>query len=241
VTNAKVRVTAPKAYVPSEKLVQLYASRYSWKREELAAVLARFGPLPEFGQEQLIKYLVLAFGAYQLAALTKKRATAGERHKHLEKIEKTAQTLLRLVEHDPQKNPFAATWLEAAGVSAQGRDARTVNAELLEAHQEVENSIVTLRKLHKRAKAAADAAATQVDHKRGGTRRHPSAKGQLIRHAIETYHHMRGQYPESGNESGFGGPMKRFVRAVGELFDAKVTDGAVEEVWRCRESNTKQL
>jgi hypothetical protein len=220
-------------------LVQRYACSYSWEKEKLATVLTQFGPLPDSGQEQLIQCLYLAFGRYQLAAKTKKHATASGRHKQLDEIEKTARKLLRLIEHTPDENPFTVGWLEQAGIDLRGKDAGTVNAELAEAHVEVANSIIAVRKLHKRAKTAAGAAAIQIDHKRGGTRHPPSAKGRLVRHAIEIYQHIRGQHPESGNEPGLGGPMQRFVHAVGALFGAEITDSAIEQVWRSRASNTK--
>jgi hypothetical protein len=199
--------------------------------------------LSHAGQEQLIKNLVVAFGYYQFAAKPIKRVTAGEQHKQLEKIEETTRKLLRLLNIDlisgVRKDCLPTAWLEQAGIDFKGRDASTVNTELAEAHGEVTNSIIALRKLHERAKLAAEAAATKVDPRRGGSRHPPGAKGQLIRNAIVIYRHMRGHYPESGNKPGIGEPMLKFVRAVGELFGVGISNGAIEEAWRPRESNSK--
>jgi hypothetical protein len=238
VTNAKVLITATKAYAPNETLVQRYARLYSWDKEKLATVLFRFGALPEAAQEQLIKCLYLAFGHYQRAAKTTKHATASDRHKRLDEIQKTARKLLLLIEKTDE-NPFTIGWLEQGGIDFKGKDAGTVNAELAEAHVEVDDSITAVRKLHERSKAAASTAALQVDRKRGGTRHPPSAKGRLVRHAIEIYHHLKREHPDSGNQPGFGGPMQRFVHSVGALFGVEITGSAVEQVWRSRISNTK--
>jgi hypothetical protein len=221
--------------MPNEILIQRYASSYAWDKEKLAAVLSQFGPLPDAGQEQLIRCLYLTFGRYQLAAKTIRRVTPGERQKQLERIEAAARKLLLFLDD----GPFPAAWLEQAGVNTHSRNASIVNAELAEAHAEIADSIIALRKLHKRAKEAAEAAAAQVDHKRGGTRHHPGAEGQLIRDAIAIYRHMRGQHPVSGNEPGIGEPMLKFVRTVGALFGVEITNDAIEEAWRTRDSNSK--
>jgi hypothetical protein len=46
---------------------------------------------------------------------------------------------------------------------------------------------------------------------------------------------MKGQHPESGNKPG----MRKFVRAVGELFGVEIGDDAIEEARRPRKSNSK--
>jgi hypothetical protein len=220
--------------MPNETLVQQYASSYAWDKGKLAAALSQFGPLSRAGQEQLIKKLVEAFAGYQ-----QERVTAGERHEQLEEIEKTAQKLLHLLNIDLisglRKDGLPTFWLEQVGIDFRGRDASTVYVEFAEAQGEVTDLIIALRKLHQRAKLAAKAAGTQVDRRRGGARHHPGPKGQLIRDAIVIYQSMKGQHPESGNKPG----MRKFVRAVGDLFGVEISDDAIEDARRPRESNSK--
>jgi hypothetical protein len=218
VTRKRPGTAAADAYTPNEILVQRYASSYSWDKEKLTAALSKFGPLSHAGQEQLIKNLVEAF-----AGFITERVTAGERHKQLEEIEKTAQKLLCLLNIDLisglRKDRLPTVWLEQVGIDYRGRDANTVYAEFAEAQGEVANSIIALRKIHQRAKVAAKEGGTQVDRRRGGAHHHPGQRGQLIRDAKVIYQYMKGQHPESGNKPG----MRKFVRAVGELFGVAVS------------------
>jgi hypothetical protein len=230
VTKGRIRTTVTKTYAPNERLVQRYATSYSWQKEKLAAVLSQFGPLPEPGQEQLINCLVLASNRYQFAVQPKERVTPGQQHGQLRGIEKTAQKLLRLlginVKSGARERLFATAWLEQVGINMAGRDARLVNAELAKAHADVANSVIALLSLHKRAKAAADAATMRMKRGRGGAHHQPTSKGQLIRDAIAIYEHVKAQFPESGNKPG----MRPFVRSVGTLFDVRITDRAINDV-----------
>ena len=49
--------TSAETYLPNEALVRRYSTTYSLKAENLEAVLTKFGPLPEAGQEQLLSGL----------------------------------------------------------------------------------------------------------------------------------------------------------------------------------------
>ena len=112
-------------YVPNPALVQQYATRYTWKKENLIEVLSEFGPLTDAGQEQLITNLVRALGPYQLAATSIGRVTPSQQRDQLKAIEKATKSLLRQL-----KEPEPKMWLSAAGIRLAGRDEATVNAEL---------------------------------------------------------------------------------------------------------------
>ena len=227
-TKGRARTTAIKAYTPDEMLVQRYASSYSWEKEKLAAALSQFGPLSDPWQEKLIKKLVEAFAGYHARPQVK----AGDRHEQLEEIEKTARKLLYLLNIDLisglRKDALPTFWLEQVAVDFRGREAGIVYVELAEAQGEVTNLIIALRKLHQRAQVAAKAAGRQVDRRRGGPRHRAGPKGQLIRDAIVIYQHVIAQHSESGNKPG----MRKFVRAVGELFGVEISDDAIEEARR---------
>jgi hypothetical protein len=223
-----------KVYSPDQLLIQRYATTYVWKRENLIAVLAEFGPLPEEGQEQLIRCLVLAFAPYQLLAMTKERITPSQQHNRLKAIEKTAKKLLE------QLGESAVNmWLSSAGIVTTGRDEAAINAELREASHRIDDIVRAVMDLHDRASTAARVVSKRIRPERGGFRHRPSAKGQLIRKAIAIYSHVRAQYPDSGKQAGFGGPMLRFVHAVAALYGGCVRESDIREVWRTRKSKQK--
>jgi hypothetical protein len=58
--------------------------------------------------------------------------------------------------------------------------------------------------------------------------------------AIVVYSHIRGQHPASGARPGFGGPLVRFVSAVGKLFAVSVKETEIHEVWRVWKSNPRK-
>ena len=222
-------------YLPNQALIHRSSTAYSWKEENLHAVLSEFGPLPEAGQEQLCRCLVLALGRYQLASNnTIEHVTAGQQRSQLKEVEKTTKRLLRQIE-----NPFLKMWLAAAGIRTSGRDENAINNELRIANDRVTEIVRVLNDLRDRAEKACQIATARMTSGRGGPRRGPTAKGQLIKHAIMIYSYMRVQYPESGKYPGFGGPLLRFVQAVGKLYGVHVRDSEIREAWRTWKSKQK--
>jgi hypothetical protein len=259
------RGTGPTLYLPAERLSKAYASRYGWDQDKLVAVLSTFGPLSETGQEQLIRCLVLAFGRYQLA--TAKRVTLSVQRDHLKAIETSAGRLLSLLGVDPKKaaprllsnalsdqpssmrlrypgsqieiGVMATMWLSIAGITTTGRDETDVNTQLAKASDQVADAAMAVLSLHQRAKIAVEVTTKRIRPGRGGPRRAPPAKGQLVRDAFAIYAHIREQHPDSGNQPALGGPMVRFVRAVAALCGAGVQDADVRDAWRLWKSSQK--
>jgi hypothetical protein len=265
VTRRRARAVSGKTYSPDRPLIRRYSATYGWKEENLVAVLSEFGPLPEVAQEQLIKRLVVALGHYKLRAHTKERVTPGKQSKLLKAVEKASKRLLLHLGINVKNVAPRAMWerstdlppsarvptlgrqsplgmmvnslLCQARVRPADRGATSGNTELREASDDVANSIIGLLHLHDRAKEVVQAATPRTTPKRGGPRHVPSARGSLTREAIEIYGRIRAQYPDSGNKPGLGEPMRKFVRAVGALFDVSIDDSQVNEGWRHRKSN----
>jgi hypothetical protein len=228
VTRKRTGAGSAKAFSPNRPLIERYATTYQLKAENLAAVLSDFGPLPEAEQERLIRCLILAFGQYQFAAKTKERTTPSDQRNQLNAIERTAKTLLHQL-----GETGVNIWLGTAGVVTADRDEAPVNAELIRAQKSVADAVSAIKDLRARAKTAAHAASKRIAPGRGGSRHRHGAKGQLIKDAIAIYSHMRAQHPD-------GGPMPRFVRAVGKLCGDCVQDSEIREVWRVRKSKQKK-
>jgi len=267
VTPKRARGISDQPYIPDKRLIQGYALRYSWEPAKLTAVLSQFGRLPEAGQEQLIRCLVLAFGRYQMLAKTVRHVTPSEQRNQLTAVEKTARKLLLQLGVNPKdvaSHPFwdklsdhrsserlqflgkqsldglgVTSRLASAGINIADRDEAEVNAELSAAYDRVADAVIGLLDLHERAKTAAQAATKRMTAGRGGSRHRPTAKGQLIRYALVIYAHMRGQHLNSGNKPGFGRPMLEFIQAVATLYGARVCDADIREVWRRWKSNQK--
>jgi hypothetical protein len=235
VTGKPGAANSSTVYVPNPARVQQYTTRYTWKKENLIEVLSKFGPLNEAGQEQLIKNLVLALGRYQFAAMTVERVTPSQQRNQLKAIEKDTKSLLRQL-----KEPEPKMWLSAAGIRLGGRDQATVNAELKIASDSLTDCIRALTDLHRRAKIAISTVGKRIAPGRGGSRHRRTARGQLIMHAIAIYSHIRKQHPASGVPPAFGGPMVRFVSAVGKLFDNCLQEAEIYEVWRVWKSKQKK-
>jgi hypothetical protein len=235
VTGKPGAANSSTVYVPNPSLVQQYATRYNWKKENLTEVLSKFGPLNEAGQEQLIKNLVQALGPYQLAVMTVERVTPSQQRNQLKAIKKATNSLLQQLKQAEPK-----WWLTATGILLTGRDEATVNAELKIASDCVADDIRALEDLHRRAKTAIPTVSKLIAQGRGGSRHRPAAKGQLIKHAIAIYSHMRAQHPASGARPGFGRPMLRFVTAVGRLFGSDLQETEIYEVWRVWKSKQKK-
>ena len=234
-TRRRASAVPGKAYSPDQLLIQRYAWKYApWKEENLFAVLSDFGPLPEVGQEQLVRLLVLAFSNYQTLALTIERFTPSEQRKDLKAIEGTAKKLLRQLHDSAVKLRLSSVCIVTAG-----KDEAAINAELREANHRVDDIVRAVMDLRDRANTAAGAVSKRIASGRGGFRHRPGAKGQLIRDAIAIYWYVREQYPDSGKQAGFGGPMLRFVRAVAALYGARVWDSDIRDVWRTRKSKQK--
>jgi hypothetical protein len=146
---------------------------------------------------------------------------------------------LRLLGKQSVDGSYVTSQLAFAGINTGNKDIAAVNVELREASDCVADAVISLLDLHERAKTAAQIATKRIAPGRGGSRHHPNAKGQLIRHAITIYAHMRSQHPDSGNKAGYGGPMLRFIHVVAGLYRARVLDSDIRDVWRVWKSNRK--
>jgi hypothetical protein len=262
-------------YVPTEQLVDRYATTYSFDPTRLAAVLFQFGPLPNSGQEQLIRCLVPARSRFQLTTVREEggllevggHATFTQERKQLEAIEATTKKLLLLLGVNPANVNVVpqALWdrserppleqlrtlgqqdeekwgvmirLASAKIDLAEKD--RINAQLTDTGNRIASAIAGLLFLHRQANAAASAARNRVSPGRGGLRHRPSGKGQLVRNAIAIYVLMRQNFPRSGPEPGFGGPMERFVVAVGTLFGTQLSEADIRGAWRVRKSFLKE-
>lgn len=223
------------AFSPDRTLIKRHAAAYGWTEENLLAVLSEFGPLSEVGQAQLMVCLSLAFCRHQYATKTTERVTPSKQRIQLMAFAGTVNWLL-----DQLKNPNIELWLAAAGIVTAGRDRAAINNDLRAANDRVADSVRVLIDLQDRALIAAQAAATHAAPGRGGVRRRPAAKGQLIKDAITIYAHMRMHHPRSGNRPGLGGPMLKFIHAVVSLCGARARDPEICEVWRVWKSKRKQ-
>jgi hypothetical protein len=223
--------------------------------------------LPQAGQKQLIRYLVLALGRYQMLAKIVRRVTPSQQRKQLKAVETTTRNLLLLLGINVKNVAPRAFWeqssdrpsserlrtlgrqsldglgvtnlLVSAGMRAPDRDEAAINNELGEVADRVADAVIALLCIHERAKTAVQAVAERIAPGRGGSRHRPKAKGQLIRDGIAIYAHMRIQYPDSGRKPGFGGPMLRFIHAVAALYGATVRDEEIRDVWRVWKSIQK--
>jgi hypothetical protein len=231
-------------YVLDERLIRRYGSTYNLDSKKLSDTLTRFGPLPRSAQERLIRCLILADGRFRLRQ--GERITLSRQRGDLNAVTKTAATLLRLLGIDVKRiaprtcdGRMISFWLSQAGITTANQESDAVNIQLIKAHEDVANSINGLLKLYDRARLATHEASERMTPRRGGARHQPAAKGQLIRDAIAIYSDMRRRFPNSGNKPGLGEPMRKFVRSVTALFGLQVTDDAINEAWRRRESKSK--
>ena len=111
------------------------------------AALSEFGALSEEGQEQLIKCLVQAFSRFQTAAT--EGITPSQQRNTLKAIEKNTNFVLQQL-----KERSVRMWLTVAGISKEGKDAATINAESRIASDRVSDAIRALEDLHSRARTA---------------------------------------------------------------------------------------
>ena len=232
-TRSKTDAISRTAYVPNHALIHGYATTYNLNKQNLLAALAEFGALSEKGQEQLIKCLVQARSDFQLTAM--ERITPSQQRNTLKAIEKNTSFLLRQL-----NKRSVGMWLTVAGISKEGKDQATVNAELRIASDRVSDAIRALEDLHSRARTTIATVSKHIAPGHGGSRHRPTAKGQLIMDAIAIYSHIRGQHPASGARPGFGGPLVRFVSAVGKLFAVSVRETEIRGVWRVWKSNPRK-
>jgi len=229
VTRRKIDAISRAAYVRNDALIHRYATTYNWDKQNLLAAVTEFGALSEEGQEQLIRCLVQAFSRFQFEAKTIERITPSQKRNALKAIEKNTSFLLRQL-----NKRIVSMWLAVAGISTGGKDGATVNAE------PVSDAIRALEDLHSRARTAIATVSKHIAPGHGGSRHRPTAKGQLIMDAIAVYSHIRGQHPASGARPGFGGPLVRFVSAVGKLFAVSVKETEIREVWHVWKSKQKK-
>lgn len=262
----RARGLGDQPYIPDNRLIQRYAFICCWEPAKLNTVLFQFGQLSEEGQEQLIRYVVLAHGRYQMLAKTKRRTAPSEQRKQLKAIEITAKKLLYQLGINTEEVAPSPLWelsdrpplerlrtlgkqsptgsgvtnrLALASVSMAARDVASVNAELGKANNRVAKAVIALLCIHERAKTAVHAATGMIAPGRGGSRRRPEARGQLIKDAITIYAQMRMRHPDSGHEPGFGGPMLRFINAIAALHGVRLGEAEIRDVWRLRKSKQK--
>jgi hypothetical protein len=148
----------------------------------------------------------------------------------------TATHRLRALGKQSKDGITASHWLSLSPGVSTNRDPDGINAELRKGHKEVTDSILAVLRLHGRATAAVRIASLRIRPERGGDRRRPTRKGQLIRDAIAIHKHMRGKYPDSENKHALGGSRQEFVRAVGTLFGVQITNGDIKDGARKRKS-----
>jgi hypothetical protein len=246
------------------KSLSLHKPTYGLPRDKLCFALSEFGPLPAVGRENLIGCLVEAFNRHQFRARTVERISIGRQRDLLKRVEKSTKALLlklgvKTAEIAPRTLWDAALgrpsdyqlralgkqnldgqaimlWLSQIGIDKKTDD---VNAKLGENVETLARSIIGLLELHRRARLAAEEAARRTTSKRGGARHGPQLEGLLIRHTIAIYADLRSQYPGSGPEPGFGGPLLRFVRAVGSMCNVELRDSAVRDGLRYWKSKAK--
>jgi len=252
-----------------EELLQYYALHFRWEREKLAAVLSQFGQLTLVGKGKLIRHLVRAFGEFQSLGVNVRTITPNAQHEQLRAVEKAAarfldqlgvnvknvppQEMWKLLAHrmsasifqtlSKQRDEGVVTLmrLASAGIDKNDTEPASSNAQLNSNSDRLIETLVNVLWIYERAGVAAEAIAPRPPQGHGGARNPVHQKGALIRCAIETYARMRTLYPDSGPVTGFGGPLHRFVQAVGALFGAAVTEKQIEDVWRRRDriSNPK--
>jgi hypothetical protein len=198
--------------IPSQQLIEHYASHYIWDPTKLASVLSEFGRLPHSGRKQLIRCLVLVMGRYQVLEKSTGRVTPSQLRSRLAAVEATTKKLLnqigvnpndlamrRLSETMPDDRtpserlrslakqnahwPIITMRLAMAGIDTN-KDSADVNAELAEAHDQVADTLISLLLLYGRAKTARQAATKYIASGHGGPRHRPNPKGRLIRDAI---------------------------------------------------------
>jgi len=147
VTRTKTEAISRTAYAPNNALIHGYATTYRWDEQNLLAALSEFGALSEEGQEQLIKCLVQAFSRFQTAAT--EGITPSQQRNTLKAIEKNTNFVLQQL-----KERSVRMWLTVAGISKEGKDAATINAESRIASDRVSDAIRALEDLHSRARTA---------------------------------------------------------------------------------------
>jgi hypothetical protein len=234
----RTRNISGETYRPNHALIQRYCDTYNWIQEKLDAVLSEFGPLPEVGQEELIRLLIRAFVDYQFVAKTIERVTHSQHRNQLKQVEHATQRLLRHLKSD-----FVRMSLASAGIQTVGRTGEweAINSDLRIGGDRVIDIVRALEDLCDRTRKAEQIATARIKSGHGGTgRRRASGRGQLIAAAIEIYSNMRSQYPKSGRHPGFGGPLVRFVQVVGSLCGVSFRDSEIKDGWHGRKSKQKE-
>jgi hypothetical protein len=112
VKRKQARAISGETHWPNQALIQRYSTAYGWNAQNLQEVLNGFGPLPEAGQEKLIRGLVRATATYQRAAKTTEHVTRSQVRNQLTKVANTAKRLIGQL-----KDPFTACWLASANIS----------------------------------------------------------------------------------------------------------------------------
>jgi hypothetical protein len=237
VTRTRAGNTSGETYRPNHALIKRYSDTYNWIQEKLEAVLSKFGPLPETGQEQLIRLLIRAFVDYQFVAKTIERVTPSQQRNQLKQVEHATQRLLRHLKSD-----FVRMSLASAGIQTAGRTGEweAINSDLRMGVDRVIDIVRALEDLFDRTRKAEQIETARIKSGHGGARRRPSGRGQLIAAATEIYSDMRSQYPESGRQPGLGGPLVKFVQAVGHLCGVSFRDSEIKDVCRGRKSKQKE-
>jgi hypothetical protein len=247
------RHSAPSKYRPNAQLLASYAPRYRWDQAKLDLALREFGPLPNAGQTQLLDLLIEAWGRCQWLARNVRHTPPSKLRDQLATAVTTSGRLLRAFGVDVQSKPprsvshggaeIVRRWrlhnrssgldipICRAGLDLD-RDLTQVNVDLRRADAFLTETIKGVLWLHNQASLAmADVKSSVLP--RGVSARKPiKQKGRVARDATRIYCDLRQKYPKSGHTPGYGGPLCRFVRAVGTLFGCQIDDQAIKEAWR---------
>jgi hypothetical protein len=103
----------------------------------------------------------------------------------------------------------------------------------------VAEAVLGLIWLHRQAKAARAGFDARPRAGRGGAANRITADGLLIKEAIQMFDDIKAELSGADREAGshkagLGGPLKRFVHSVADLFDARVSDKQISNAWRGR-------
>jgi hypothetical protein len=255
-----IRVPAsPQPICP--KLLDNYAVRYHWDVARVRAVISAFGKLPKMGQTELLNRLSISYLRFESVGPKVVRIAPSKVRKRLHDVERISKSLLRSLGYDPN-DPKAPPWeprsdlsarqqlsiylnKEPVGRAATGcmmrsnvsngsdRSSEITKAQLFAFNQCLDEFELGLWWLVRQAAVAIEDVTPAEPSGHGGHRRTATAKGQLTMDAIEIYVGLKVRHG-TGRRPGFGGPLCRFVQAVGDLFGTTIEKHAIASAWRHR-------
>jgi hypothetical protein len=258
-------VLAPPVSKPIELgHLKLSALKYRFNLEKLRNVIAEFGSLPEDGQHALFNHLLIARLSFENQKIIK--TSPSKIRTRLEAIERFSEGLLRSLGYNPN-DPKAPPWeprddlsereqlwiylnmqlvaREATGcimrssLRTLGRSRDAIGADIRAFDDRLADLVLGLWWLTGQVPAAIKYMTPDKPIGHGGSRRTVSLKGQLTRDVIEIYTQLKLRYG-TGKRPGYGGPLRRFVQAVGDLFDATIEDKAIASAWRSLHSRNSK-